>query len=71
MRAMHAAFQVDELDDETDAGWSVLIRGRATYVDCGDLPEVADRPPPWHEGVQSLHVRITPRVISGRRLGNR
>jgi nitroimidazol reductase NimA-like FMN-containing flavoprotein (pyridoxamine 5'-phosphate oxidase superfamily) len=71
MRATHAAFQVDEIDDETDAGWSVLIRGRATYVDCSDLPEVADRAPPWHEGVQSLHVRITPRVISGRRLGNR
>jgi nitroimidazol reductase NimA-like FMN-containing flavoprotein (pyridoxamine 5'-phosphate oxidase superfamily) len=37
MRATHAAFQVDVIDDETDAVWSVLIRGRATYVDCGDL----------------------------------
>jgi len=65
-----AAFEVDEINDETHAGWSVLVRGRATYVEPTELPEVAARPTSWRdcEGGQSLHVRITPRHISGRRL---
>jgi len=70
LRASQAAFEVDEIDDETHAGWSVLVRGPAKYVELTDLPVAAARPTPWRgcEGAQSLHVRITPRLISGRRL---
>jgi nitroimidazol reductase NimA-like FMN-containing flavoprotein (pyridoxamine 5'-phosphate oxidase superfamily) len=70
MRRSQTAFEVDEIDDETGAGWSVLVRGLASYVRSTDLPEAAARPTPWRErgGAQSLHVRITPRLMSGRRL---
>lgn len=70
MRTGLAAFEVDEIDDETYSGWSVLVRGRATYVESIDLPEAAARPTSWRdcEAAQSLHVRVTPRLISGRRL---
>ena len=70
IRTSQAAFEVDEIDDETDAGWSVLVRGPARYVEFTDLPEAAARPTSGREceGSQSLHVRITPRLISGRRL---
>jgi hypothetical protein len=70
MRTSQAALEVDEIDDETHAGWSVLVRGPARYVEATDLPDTAARPTPWREckEAQSLHVRITPTTISGRRL---
>lgn len=64
-----AAFEVDEIDDVTESGWSVLVRGTASYVDPDDLPaDDDDRPSPWAAGVRTLHVRVSPRVVSGRRL---
>jgi len=62
-----AAFQIDEFDDYTQSGWSVLVRGDATWVDATDLP-AADRLQPWAEGQRTLHVRIEAREITGRRL---
>jgi uncharacterized protein len=63
------AFEVDRLDDLSESGWSVLVQGRATYVDFpADLPRDA-RPEPWADGIRSLFVRITPRSITGRRVG--
>jgi uncharacterized protein len=63
------AFEVDEIDDFTQSGWSVLVRGHAEYVDVDDLPAAADsRPTPWADGTRNLHVRIRPRSITGRRL---
>jgi nitroimidazol reductase NimA-like FMN-containing flavoprotein (pyridoxamine 5'-phosphate oxidase superfamily) len=68
LRAGPASFQVDEFDDFTQTGWSVLVRGQAGYVDPADLPGHEDRPHTWAEGQRTLHVRISPRDISGRRL---
>lgn len=68
LRAAPASFQIDEFDDYTQTGWSVLVRGEATYVDQSDLPADEDRPHTWAEGQRTLHVRITPHDISGRRL---
>ena len=63
------AFEVDEIDDFTQSGWSVLVRGTAEYIDPDDLPAAADhRPTPWPQGVRTLHVRIRPQSITGRRL---
>jgi nitroimidazol reductase NimA-like FMN-containing flavoprotein (pyridoxamine 5'-phosphate oxidase superfamily) len=63
------AFEVDEIDDFTQSGWSVLVRGPAEYVDPDDLPATAEsRPTPWAQGVRTLHVRIRPLSITGRRL---
>ncbi|MEZ0580285.1 pyridoxamine 5'-phosphate oxidase family protein [Nocardioides sp. MH1] len=60
------AFEVDELDGYTESGWSIVVRGRATR----EAPFVtsADKPRPWVDGVRTYVLRITPDVISGRRL---
>jgi len=66
VRDGRAAFQVDEADDYTESGWSVLLQGTADFVDHEDLPD--ERPEPWADGVRSLLVRVTPRTTTGRRL---
>jgi len=68
LRSARASFQIDEFDYYNQSGWSVLVRGDATYVDEADLPADDDRPHAWAEGERTLHVRITPHDISGRRL---
>ena len=68
LRDALASFQVDEFDEYTETGWSVLVRGQASYVEHADLPADEDRPHAWAEGQRILHVRITPEDISGRRL---
>jgi nitroimidazol reductase NimA-like FMN-containing flavoprotein (pyridoxamine 5'-phosphate oxidase superfamily) len=60
------AFEVDELDDFTESGWSVVVRGRATRE--SPASQTAERPQPWAEGNRTYVMRITPDVISGRRL---
>jgi nitroimidazol reductase NimA-like FMN-containing flavoprotein (pyridoxamine 5'-phosphate oxidase superfamily) len=63
------AFEVDEVDDFTQSGWSVLVRGPAERVGVDDLPAAArPRPTPWAQGSRTLHVRIRPRSVTGRRL---
>jgi len=63
-----AAFEVDEIDEFTQSGWSVLVRGTASFVDSvDDLPE-EDRPSSWAQGVRSLFVRIPLEDVTGRRL---
>jgi nitroimidazol reductase NimA-like FMN-containing flavoprotein (pyridoxamine 5'-phosphate oxidase superfamily) len=63
-----AAFEVDDIDDFTQSGWSVLIQGRADFLE--SVAELAPdaKPLPWPEGVRSLFVRITTRSVTGRRL---
>ena len=63
-----AAFQVDEVDDYTESGWSVLVRGTVEPLSTDDLPPAGQRPRPWVEGSRPLHLRLTPRSITGRRL---
>jgi nitroimidazol reductase NimA-like FMN-containing flavoprotein (pyridoxamine 5'-phosphate oxidase superfamily) len=67
LRSARASFQIDDFDDYNQSGWSVLVRGNAAYVETADLPD-DDRPVAWAEGQRTLHVRITPHDISGRRL---
>jgi uncharacterized protein len=63
------AFEVDEFDDFTQSGWSVLVRGLATFVPYDELTrDDANRPFPWADGVRTLYVRVTPRSVTGRRL---
>lgn len=68
LRAAPASFEIDDFDDFNQAGWSVLVRGDAAYVDDADLPDDDNRPIAWAEGQRTFHVRITPHDISGRRL---
>lgn len=63
-----AAFQVDDIDDYTESGWSVLLRGSVRPVEFEDLPPADRRPRTWVAGVRSLHLRLLPTTITGRRL---
>jgi nitroimidazol reductase NimA-like FMN-containing flavoprotein (pyridoxamine 5'-phosphate oxidase superfamily) len=62
------AFEVDELDDRLEFGWSVLAIGRAEHVQGEDMIEIfrALREP-WAPGSRPLVARIVPDVITGRR----
>jgi nitroimidazol reductase NimA-like FMN-containing flavoprotein (pyridoxamine 5'-phosphate oxidase superfamily) len=62
-----ASFQIDEFESYSQSGWSVLVRGVASYVDVTDLPDALE-PYAWAEGQRTLHVRITPHELSGRQL---
>ena len=63
------AFEVDEIDPVTRSGWSVLVQGRAAFMDPADeLPPDRDHPEPWLAGARWLHVRITPSSVTGRRI---
>jgi len=63
------AFEVDELDDFTESGWSVVVRGWAHRVAQFDLPpDPAERPYPWAEGNRSYFLRIKPDTVTGIRL---
>jgi uncharacterized protein len=68
LRTAAASFQIDQFDDYTETGWSVLVRGDARYADPDDVAVASARPHTWAEGQRTLHVRITPHDISGRRL---
>ena len=63
------SFQVDEVDEVTESGWSVLLRGEATFEQPkGTDPANQPRPSPWVQGSRNLVVRIRPQLVTGRRL---
>ena len=63
-------FEVDQLDETGDEGWSVLVRGRleaqdgAEPVGLGSVSEGAAQPPAGHS---ELVLRLTPVQVTGRR----
>ena len=66
-------FEVDDVDRITRTGWSVLVRGRANVLgreDEGGLAERTRLTPasPWAPGDFGFWLRITPGLISGRRI---
>jgi nitroimidazol reductase NimA-like FMN-containing flavoprotein (pyridoxamine 5'-phosphate oxidase superfamily) len=66
------SFEVDHTDDILREGWSVLVHGHAHKI--ADDREVrrledATRLVPWAGGARDVFVRITPTLISGRRVG--
>jgi uncharacterized protein len=61
------AFEVDDIDDFTESGWSVLVRGQTSVIERRELSDV-DLPQPWAEGTRSLILKISVAEISGRRL---
>lgn len=64
------AFEVDDVDDFLEAGWSVLVSGAATMLTDDQLQQLksATSPDPWAEGVRTLFLSIACDQISGRRL---
>ncbi len=66
----HVSFEVDHLDETLGEGWSVLLSGHAHVVtDPGELAEVkALGVQPWAAGSRGTYIRLTPAVITGRRI---
>ena len=67
VQGRRVALEVDELDPFTRSAWSVLVRGRADFL---QSPEQLPDPVPdtWAEGARWLFVAITAESITGRRL---
>lgn len=61
----HASFQVDDFEDFSMSGWSVLVRGTTEWVAEVDS---SSEPNAWAEGDRSYHLRIVPTSVTGRRL---
>ena len=60
------AFEVDDIDEESHAGWSVLMRGRArTHYQDRDPDRAPDT---WVAGARFFRVTIEVDEITGRRL---
>lgn len=61
------AFEVDNWDAK--GGWSVLVRGTARALEGADEIAAAEQLPlkPWVPTLKKIYVRVTPKVISGRR----
>lgn len=63
-----ASFQIDEHDDFTQSGWSVLVRGVLSCVDAHAAPRDESNVVPWAGGERHFLMRITPLIVTGRRL---
>jgi hypothetical protein len=69
IRPTDVGFEVDDLDQQEQTGWSVVLRGRAQAV---AQPEDLVRLwtihglVPWASGVRNLFIRIEPQRVSGR-----
>jgi hypothetical protein len=63
-----AAFQIDEFDEYTQSGWSVMARGPAEVVPWDEVPEPDQRPSPWVAGNRNFYVRIAVERLTGRRV---
>lgn len=63
------ALEVDELDEQTRSGWSIVIYGRTSGVSEPDeLADLwaSDSLVPWTAGNRTLFIRIAPERVSGR-----
>lgn len=73
--ANHAnvTFEVDDIDQRTRSGWSVLVRGLAEEVTSEYRTELIERTKatgaqPWAPGERGHWMRLIPQGISGRRI---
>jgi uncharacterized protein len=70
-RGENMALEVDEIDDTTHAGWSVVVVGparRLSEQEAEDLPDGV-LPETWAKGPRSAVLQLTARRVAGRRLG--
>jgi nitroimidazol reductase NimA-like FMN-containing flavoprotein (pyridoxamine 5'-phosphate oxidase superfamily) len=64
------AFGLDELDNTTRSGWSVVVRGRAEIVEADDAGKYDKWLDSWavRDAARTTWVRIVVDEVSGRRL---
>jgi nitroimidazol reductase NimA-like FMN-containing flavoprotein (pyridoxamine 5'-phosphate oxidase superfamily) len=68
------AFEVDEVDPDTQSAWSILVRGVGNEVDRAQIPALIKAmeghfPAPWAAGIHNVWLQIEPQTVTGRRLG--
>lgn len=65
------AFEADQVDADGRRGWSVTVVGYSREVtDHDDLARLREvGPQPWAQGEREHFIRITPGIVTGRRLG--
>jgi nitroimidazol reductase NimA-like FMN-containing flavoprotein (pyridoxamine 5'-phosphate oxidase superfamily) len=70
-KLQQVTFEVDDVDEGREQGWSVLAFGRLRMVtDEAEVEDIAQRPlKPWAEGDRKHLLRMDVSVVSGRRLG--
>jgi uncharacterized protein len=64
------AFQVDQVDEFLQTGWSVLVVGNAGPMDEASLRllDFQQSPQPWPEGRRSLIIQLPLTTVTGRRV---
>jgi nitroimidazol reductase NimA-like FMN-containing flavoprotein (pyridoxamine 5'-phosphate oxidase superfamily) len=64
------AFEIDDFDEATREGWSVLLHGPAHHVTAADRAWAEKAGvESWPAGSREMFVRITPNRVTGRRVG--
>ncbi len=63
VHAVEVSFQVDDLDAETETGWSVLVHGMSG-APVVTLPE--EMPDPWAPGDRPIVIGVLPDHYAGR-----
>jgi nitroimidazol reductase NimA-like FMN-containing flavoprotein (pyridoxamine 5'-phosphate oxidase superfamily) len=73
LRGAEVAFEIDEIDEPAETGWSVVAHGVATLVEeAEEIESLAQRlSRPWAPGQRNLFVRVRPQRVSGRYVGGR
>jgi uncharacterized protein len=67
-RHTRVAFEIDDVDEERESGWSVLVLGSAERVTQEYTLTTLWKtgPVPWASGTRNLFIAITPDSITGR-----
>jgi nitroimidazol reductase NimA-like FMN-containing flavoprotein (pyridoxamine 5'-phosphate oxidase superfamily) len=62
------AFEVDTIDNESETGWSIVVKGPAIEVDSVEAVMFAEdlHISPWAGGPKERYIRIDPVEITGR-----
>ena len=69
----NVTFEVDQIDEHTRSGWSVLVRGLAEQVTASHQAELIERThtsgaQPWAPGDYGHWLRLIPHHVTGRRI---
>jgi uncharacterized protein len=67
------AFEVDDVDERTRSGWSVLVQALAEEITGSLRDELVERlhtaeVTPWAPGEHGHWIRLVPKVVTGRRI---
>jgi uncharacterized protein len=64
------AFQIDDIDEFRQTGWSILVVGTAKLVSVEDLKRIlyVGAPEPWPGGPRTLFLQIPLTTVTGRQV---